>query len=104
MQLEIVIYGLEAPTFILENIYIEFGSKLYRQILGIPMGTNCAPLAATLILFSYERVFMQSLSDDNQSNVIDAFNSASRYLDDLLNIDSNFFDSISYLPFKTSIK
>ena len=28
------------------------------------------------------------------SGVIEAFNSASRYLDDLLNIDNNFFDSM----------
>ena len=38
----------EAPTFLLDNIYIRFGSKLYRQIVGITMGTNCAPLVADL--------------------------------------------------------
>ena len=37
---------------------------------------------------------MLSLSNDNQSEVIEAFNSASRYLDDLLNIDNIFFDSM----------
>ena len=37
---------------------------------------------------------MLSLSEDNQSGVIEAFNSTSRYLDVLLNIDNNFFDSI----------
>ena len=37
---------------------------------------------------------MLSLSDDNQSEVIKALNSTSRYLDDLLNIDNNFFDSM----------
>ena len=84
----------EALTFLLDNIYIRFGSKLYRQIVGIPMGTNCAPLVADLFLFCYERDFMLSLSEDNQSNVIEAFNSTSRYLDDLLNIDNNFFDSM----------
>ena len=84
----------EALTFLLDNIYIRVGSKLYRQIVGIPMGTNCAPLAADLFLFCYERDFMLSLSEDNQSDVIEAFNSTSRYLDDLLNIDINFFDSM----------
>ena len=69
-------------------------SKLYRQIVGIPMGTNCAPLVADLFLFCYERDFMLSLSDANQSGVIEAFNSTSRFLDDLLNIDNNFFDSM----------
>ena len=58
----------EALTFLLDSIYITFGSKLYRQIVGIPMGTNCAPLVADLFLFCYERVFMLSLSDDNQSS------------------------------------
>ena len=37
---------------------------------------------------------MLSLSEDNQSGVIEAFNSTSKYLDDLLNIDNNFFDSM----------
>ena len=37
---------------------------------------------------------MLSLSDDNQSEVVEAFNSTSRYLDDLLNTDNNFFDSM----------
>ena len=58
------------------------------------MGTNCAPLVANLFLFSYERDFMLFLSEDNQSDDIEAFNATSRYLDDLLNIDNNFFDSM----------
>ena len=70
----------EALTFLLYNIYIRFGSKLYRQIIGIPMGANCAPRVSDLFLFCYERDFMLSLSDDNQSEVIGAFNSTSRYL------------------------
>ena len=84
----------EALTFPLDNIYIRFGSKLYRQIVGIPMSTNCAPLVADLFLLCYAGDFMLSLSEDNQSDVIEAFNSTSRYLDDLVNIDNNFFDSI----------
>ena len=84
----------EALTFLLNNIYIRFGSKLYRQSVGIPIGTNCAPFVADLFLFCYERDFMLSLSDDDQSEVMEAFNSTSRYTDDLLNIDNNFFDSM----------
>ena len=58
------------------------------------MGTNCAPLVADLFLFCYERDFMLSLSDNNQTGVIEAFNSTSRYLDDLLYIDSPYFEQI----------
>ena len=43
------------------------------------MGTNCAPLAADLFLFCYDRVFMMSLSDDKQAEVIDEFNTTFRY-------------------------
>ena len=64
------------------------------KILGIPVGTNCAPLVADLLLFCYERDFMLSLSNDNKYEVIEAFDSTSRCLDDLLNIDNTFFDSM----------
>ena len=47
------------------------------------MSTNCAPLVANLFLFCYGREFMMSLSDDKQADVIDAFNTTSRYLNDI---------------------
>ena len=75
----------------MDNIYIRYGNK---QIVGIPMGTNCAPLVADLLLFCYERDFMSSLSNKNQATIIEAFNSTSRYLDDLLNIDHPYFEGI----------
>ena len=37
---------------------------------------------------------MTSLSDDNQADIIEAFNSTSRYLDDLLNIDNPYFQGM----------
>ena len=57
----------DALHYRLDNIFIRIGSKLYRQIVGIPMGTSCAPLVAELFLFCYERDFMLSLSDKNQT-------------------------------------
>ena len=41
----------DALSFLLDNIYIRFVNKLYRQIVGIPMGTNCAPLVADLFFY-----------------------------------------------------
>ena len=84
----------DALSFLLDNIYIRFGTKLYRQIVGIPMGTNCTPLVADLFLFCYERDFMKNLSSDNKADVIKALNLTSRYLDDLLNIDNPYFEGI----------
>ena len=67
------------------KLWSRFGSKLYRQIVGIPMGTNCAPLVADLFLFCCERDFMLSLSDNNQTDIIEAFNSTSRLVGRICN-------------------
>ena len=61
----------------MDNIYIRFGTKLYRKNVGIPMDTNRAPLVADLFLFCYEWDFMTSLSDVKQAEIIEAFKSIS---------------------------
>ena len=60
------------------------------------MGINCAPLVADLFLFCCEKDFMKSLSPENQADIIEAFNSTSRYLDDLLNIGNIYFVQMVY--------
>ena len=76
-------------SYLLDNIYIRFETKLYRQIVGIPMGTNCAPLVADLFYTATD-----SLNHDNQADVIEAFNSTSTYPDDLLNIDNLYIEGM----------
>ena len=94
MHGHVKIYVMRWPFCWTINIFIRFGTKLYRQVVGIPMGTNCAPLVADLFLFCYERDFNMSLSNDKQANVIDAFNTTSKYLDDILNINNLYFDNM----------
>ena len=74
----------EALIYILDNIYSRFGTKLYRQMVDFPMGTNVAPLVGDMLLFCYERDFITSLSDVKQAEIIEVFKSTSRYLDDLI--------------------
>ena len=62
----------DALVYLLDNIFIRFGTKLNRQTIGIPMGTNCAPIVADFFLFCYERDFMKSLSRENQADIIEA--------------------------------
>ena len=67
------------------------------------MGTNWAPLVADLFLFCYERDFMMSLSDDKQADIIDAFNTTSIYLNDIINtINVNFDNMVSQIPLRAS--
>ena len=42
----------DALHYLLDNVLRKFGSKSYSQIVGIPMGSNCAPLVADLICFA----------------------------------------------------
>ena len=76
---------------------MKFGSKLFRKNVSIPMETNCAPFVEDLFLFCFERNIIMSLSEEKQSEVIEASSSTSRYLDDLLNIDYKFFADLVWL-------
>ena len=51
-------------------------------------------IKGNLFLFCYERDFMMSFSGDKQADVIDAFNTTSRYLDKILNINNVYFDNM----------
>ena len=44
--------------FLVDNIHVRFGGQLFQQMVGISMGTNCAPLLADLFLYSYENEFL----------------------------------------------
>ena len=57
----------DALHYLLDNIFIRFGSKLYKQIVGIPMGTNCASLVADLFLFCYERATVGPTTHKHQA-------------------------------------
>ena len=75
----------------MENIYVHFGGMVYQQKVGIPMGTNCAPLISDLILYCYERDFMSNLQKSKRFDLIDKFNDTSRYLDEIFTIDNPDF-------------
>ena len=52
--------------FLVDNIFVSLGGTLFQQVVGIPMGTNCAPLLADLFLYSYESEFLQKLVKDKK--------------------------------------
>ena len=57
-------------------MFITLGSKLYREIVGIPIGVNCAHIVAVWFCFVFiEIYFMFSLPDNNQADVSEVFNS-----------------------------
>jgi hypothetical protein len=82
--------------FLIDNIFVSFGRTLFQQVIGIPMGTNCAPLLADLFLYSCESDFLQNLVKDKKIHEARAFNFTYRYIDDVLSINNPRF--AEFLP------
>ena len=76
--------------FLIDNIFIQVGNKVFRQRIGIPMGTDCGPLLANLFLFYYEYNYMKSLLKNNFL-LARKFNNTARYIDDLLTLNNTDF-------------
>ena len=79
--------------FLVDNIFVVFGGKVFQQIVGIPMGTNCAPLLADIFLYSYEAEFIQSLLSNGKKKLASQFNFTYRYIDDILSINNPDFEN-----------
>ena len=79
--------------FLVDNIFVVFAGKVFQQIVGIPMGTNCAPLLADIFLYSYEADFIQSLLSTGKKHLASRFNLTYRYIDDVLSINNPEFEN-----------
>ena len=77
--------------FLVDNIYVRFGGQLFRQMVGILMGTNCAPLLADLFLYSYENEFLDKLIKEGKRKLARKFNLSYRYTDDLISFSNKRF-------------
>ena len=77
--------------FLVDNIYVRFGGQLFRQMVDIPMGTNCAPLLADLFLYSYENEFSDKLIKEGKRKLARKFNLSYRYIDDLISFNNTRF-------------
>ena len=86
---------------LVDNIFVVFGGKVFQQVVGIPMGTNCAPLLADIFLYSE---FKQSLLSTGKKKLVyplvlsrfclvSQFNFTYRYIDDVLSINSPDFEN-----------
>ena len=79
--------------FLVDNIFVVFAGKVFQQTVGIPMGTNCAPLLADIFLYSYEADFIQSLLSTGKKHLASRFNLTYRYIDDVLSINNPEFEN-----------
>ena len=77
--------------FLVDNIYVRFGGQLFRQMVGIPMGTYCAPLLVDLFLYSYENEFLDKLIKEGKRKLARKFNLSYSYIDGLISFNHKRF-------------
>ena len=90
--------------YLIENIFFTFGDTVFRQTIGIPMGTDCAPFLANLFLYSYEFKYMEKLCRQ-QYSLARKLSFTFRYIDDLITLNSDDeFDSNRKYIYPESLK
>ena len=84
---------LSLLEYLLNNIYVKYRDNIFRQVIDVTMGTDCAPNLANLFLFALEYKYIMGLIDV-KSDDIKRFKFIYRYIDDLLVLNDNgYFDS-----------
>ena len=89
--------------YLIENCYFQVGSLVFRQKIGIPMGSSPAPFLANLFLFHYEKEWIEK----TERKLARSFMYTYRYIDDLINLnDGNKFEQIfsQIYPSELSLK
>ena len=81
------------PEFLVDKIFVVFAGKVFQQIVGIPIWTNCVPLLSDIFRYSYEAEFIQSLLSTGRKQLASRLNFTYRYIDDVLSINSPEFEN-----------
>ena len=84
---------------LIDNIYVFYGGQVFKQIIGIPMGTDCAPVLANLFLLYYERKYIFNLVEIGDTDTLYKLSNTGRFIDDLISIN----DHCKLLELLTSI-
>ena len=74
-----------------DNIIVQFKGCLFRQAVGIPVGTNCAPLLADFFLYSNGNVFLDNMIRNGNRRLDKSFDLCYRYIDDLIVFNNKWF-------------
>ena len=74
--------------YLIDNCYFTFGDKIFKQVIGIPMGSDPAPFKANLFLYYFENKWMKNLKKENLKKAR-RFARVFRFIDDLVAINDN---------------
>ena len=77
--------------FLADNIFVKFGECIFPQVVGILIGTNCAPFLADLFLHSHESEFLDNLARSVHRKLDRSFNLCYRCIDDFIVFNNKKF-------------
>ena len=80
---------IECLNYLIDNAYITYQGKVYRQVIGIPMGTNAGPQIANTYLHVYEYDYIRKLIEDGDEVSLKKLENIFRYQDDLISINDD---------------
>jgi len=84
----------EMIDVLIDNIYFSVGSTVFRQNIGIPMGTDCAPFMANLFLHHHEDKFISS-KRPKEWRMCQLLSHNKRYIDDMIVVNATqLFDQV----------
>ena len=78
-------------AFLIDDIFVQFEGRLFRQVIGNPMTTNCAPFHADLFLYSHENELIDNIARSGHRRLARSFNLCYRYTDDLIVFNNKTF-------------
>ena len=76
----------EAVSYLLDNYYFTIGDRIFKQVIGIPMGSDHAPFMANLFLYFYESKYLKKLKKTSL-RISRKFGNVFRFIDDLCAIN-----------------
>jgi len=74
---------------LIDNIYVVCGDSVFKQAIGIPMGTDCAPFLANLFLFAFEYKWLSKKFREKDFDTLNKFKHCFRYIDDLMCLNND---------------
>jgi len=80
---------IQMIDWLIDNTFVTIGNSVFKQVIGIPMGTDCAPYLANLFLFAYEFEFLNDTLKQKDFSTLYKFNKCHRYIDDLLAVNND---------------
>lgn len=83
-------------SWLVNNSYFNYRGSIFKQNIGIPMGTDCAPFLANIYLHQYEFNYMTKLMKSN-IQLARSLNLTYRYIDDITILNDNGYFVKSYI-------